>query len=94
MLELGNYEVEGHQVVGRRAAEVVDVLIGVGELGSLIADEALATGMPASSVRAVGGNEAAVQALRELMPDGAVVLVKGSRGMAMEQIVGALAEGD
>jgi UDP-N-acetylmuramoyl-tripeptide--D-alanyl-D-alanine ligase len=94
MLELGSYEVEGHRLVGRRAAEVVDLLVVVGRLGRLIADEALAAGMPESRVHAVGDNEEAVKVLLQSLPEGAVVLVKGSRGMAMEEIVAALARGD
>jgi UDP-N-acetylmuramoyl-tripeptide--D-alanyl-D-alanine ligase len=94
MLELGSYEVEGHRLVGRRAAQVVDLLVGVGERGRLIADEALAAGMPDSHVRAVASSMKVVEVLDELLPEGAVVLVKGSRGMAMEQIVAALARGD
>jgi UDP-N-acetylmuramoyl-tripeptide--D-alanyl-D-alanine ligase len=94
MLELGSYEVEGHRLVGRRAAEVVNLLVAVGGRGRLIADEALAVGMPDARVRAVNGNEEAIDVLHELLPEGAIVLVKGSRGMAMEQIVAALARGD
>jgi UDP-N-acetylmuramoyl-tripeptide--D-alanyl-D-alanine ligase len=94
MLELGSYEVEGHQLVGRRAAQVVDVLVVVGERGRLIADEALAAGMPDSRVRRVGNNAEVIAVLHELLPEGAIVLVKGSRGLAMEQIVSALARGD
>jgi UDP-N-acetylmuramoyl-tripeptide--D-alanyl-D-alanine ligase len=94
MLELGAYEVEGHRLVGRRAAEVVDLLLGVGERGGLIADEALAGGMPDSRVRTVSSSEEAIDVLQELLPEGATLLVKGSRGMAMEQIVSALARGD
>jgi UDP-N-acetylmuramoyl-tripeptide--D-alanyl-D-alanine ligase len=36
MRELGNYTGEGHQIVGRRAADVVDILVTVGELGRAI----------------------------------------------------------
>ena len=94
MLELGGYEVEGHRLVGRRAAQVVDLLVGVGERGRLIADEALAAGMSNLNVRSVASNEEVIDVLHELLPEGAIVLVKGSRGMAMEQIVSAMASGD
>ena len=37
MLELGQYEWQGHEMVGIRAAEVVDMLITIGERGRMIA---------------------------------------------------------
>jgi UDP-N-acetylmuramoyl-tripeptide--D-alanyl-D-alanine ligase len=94
MLELGTYEEEGHRLVGRRAARIVDLLVGVGERGGLIAEEALADGMPESKVRSACGSKEAISVLQDLLPDNATLLVKGSRGMAMEQIVTALARGD
>ena len=40
MLELGDYEETGHRLVGRRAADVADYLITIGERARWIADEA------------------------------------------------------
>ncbi len=40
MLELGQYEVEGHTKVGIRAAEIVSELVTVGERGKMIAESA------------------------------------------------------
>ena len=94
MLELGGYEVEGHKLVGRRAAGAVSVLVAVGTLGQLIGREALDAGMPASMVHIVEGNAGAVAALEGLLREGDFVLVKGSRGMAMENIVARLARED
>ncbi len=94
MLELGSYEVQGHCLAGRRAAEVASVLVTVGELGHLIAEEAVATGMPPSAVHAVADNDDAVDVLHQVLVEGDFVLVKGSRGMVMESIVAKLARGD
>lgn len=91
MLELGSYAVEGHRRVGRRAMEVASILITVGELGSLIGQEALASGMPAERVIELADADAAISCLRGLLREKDTVLIKGSRGMAMERIVGALA---
>jgi UDP-N-acetylmuramoyl-tripeptide--D-alanyl-D-alanine ligase len=87
MLELGSYEAEGHRLVGRRAAEVAEQVVVVGLLGRLIGEESLSAGLSASQVHFAKNNEEAVSALRELLQDGDFVLVKGSRGMAMERIV-------
>ena len=91
MLELGAYEEEGHRKVGRRALDVVAVLIAVGERGRVIAEEALAWGMEEERVFIEEGNEGAIACLREIVAPGDIILVKGSRGMEMEEIVAALA---
>jgi UDP-N-acetylmuramoyl-tripeptide--D-alanyl-D-alanine ligase len=87
MLELGSYQEEGHRKVGRRVAEVADKLVTVGELGALIGREALAVGMKEGDVFFAQNNEEAVQSLRNLVTSGDLVLIKGSRGMHMEDIV-------
>ncbi len=90
MLELGEYEDEGHRKVARRVIEVVDKLITVGELARIIGEEAMACGMSPDDVTIVLTNEDAVLSLDELIQEGDIVLVKGSRGMHMEDIVQAL----
>jgi len=90
MLELGAEEEAGHRLVGARAAEIAQRLITVGPRAQLIAAEAIARGMPAAAVRRVGSNQEAVAALTELLEPGDTVLIKGSRGMTMEEIVAAL----
>jgi len=91
MLELGAFEEEGHRKVGRRALDVVAVLITVGERGRLIAEEALACGMEGGKVFIEEDNDSAIARLREIIAPGDIILVKGSRGMKMEEIVAALA---
>lgn len=90
MLELGDYEDVGHRKVGRRARDVADKLITVGSRARLIAEEALAVGMPAENVILAASNQEAVEILRTLVQPGDIILVKGSRGMKMEEIVSAL----
>jgi UDP-N-acetylmuramoyl-tripeptide--D-alanyl-D-alanine ligase len=92
MLELGSYAEEGHRKVGRRVAEVADELVTVGELGALIGLEAIAVGMNESEVFFAEDNDQAVEFLRDLVSSGDLVLIKGSRGMHMEDIVAELGE--
>ena len=87
MLELGDLEEEGHRRVGQRVAGVTDWLVVVGRLGRLIGEEALAQGMDGARVLIVEEKQRAIDRLRVLVREGDVVLVKGSRGMAMEEIV-------
>lgn len=90
MLELGSYEDESHRKVGRRAMDVVDLLVTVGPRGRIIAEEVLALGMAPETVHIVEDNEVAIAYLRQVIAPGDMILVKGSRGMTMEQIVSAL----
>jgi len=90
MLELGDYEQEGHEKVGMRAPDVVDVLITVGALGRIIGETALRLGMPADRVHIVETHTEAIDLLERMIAKGDVVLVKGSRALKMEQIVNAL----
>lgn len=90
MLELGQYEEEGHTLVGGRAAEVVERLITVGERGKLIAWAAQLAGLPESSIVTFERNRQVITYLRKHLEPDDVVLVKGSRGMQMEAIVAAL----
>ncbi|MGE5618640.1 MAG: UDP-N-acetylmuramoyl-tripeptide--D-alanyl-D-alanine ligase [Sphingomonadaceae bacterium] len=90
MLELGSYAEEGHQRVGRRAADVADVLVAVGSLGALVGREALAAGKSEDSVFLASTNREAIQHLKRILQPGDCVLVKGSRGMRMEEIVEAI----
>jgi UDP-N-acetylmuramoyl-tripeptide--D-alanyl-D-alanine ligase len=97
MYELGSYEEEGHKIVGRRSRDVADVLVVVGRLGRIIGEEALEAGMPSESVYCVETNAEAIDLLRTLVksgPTGDRILVKGSRSLAMEEIVTALEEGE
>ena len=90
MLELGRAEKQAHRVVGRRAADVADIVIAVGERARIIGAEALALGMPTDRVHVVAEAPAAVPILEGIIQAGDVVLVKGSLGMRMDRIVAAL----
>ncbi len=87
MLELGHYTDEGHKLVGRRAADVVDLLVTVGELGHKIAKEALSTGIDPDKVYTLPDDKQAVEFLEEALRQDDLVLVKGSRAVGMETIV-------
>ena len=90
MLELGQYEQEGHELVGARAAEVVDKLVTVGNRGKLIAYAAALSGLPDSAILIFENNRQAITYLSKHLETQDVVLIKGSRGMKMEGIVAAL----
>jgi len=93
MLELGDYEREGHEKVGLRAMEVADILITVGPRGRIIGETALRWGMSTDRVHILEDNQAAIRLLEGLVQPGDVILIKGSRAMRMEEIVNALSQG-
>ena len=93
MLELGDQEREGHEKVGMRALDVVDILITVGQLGKIISDAALRWGIPSERVFVADDNAHVIQLLEPMVGEGDIILVKGSRGMKMEEIVSALGRG-
>jgi UDP-N-acetylmuramoyl-tripeptide--D-alanyl-D-alanine ligase len=90
MLELGPYEVRGHELVGLRAAEVVDELVTIGELGGIIARAAFKSGLAETSITQLDTTQQAISYLKPKLGSEDIVLVKGSRGMQMDRIVAAL----
>jgi UDP-N-acetylmuramoyl-tripeptide--D-alanyl-D-alanine ligase len=90
MLELGQYERQGHAMVGARAAEVTSELITVGERAKWIASSAAKAGLSMDMIREFDNSQQAIDFLKDRLMSQDVVLVKGSRGMQMEIIVSAL----
>jgi UDP-N-acetylmuramoyl-tripeptide--D-alanyl-D-alanine ligase len=92
MLELGEFEERGHRLVGGRAAEIVDLLITVGERAHWIAQEARRAGLKPERIVELDNSEAALDYLNGRIGAGDVILIKGSHGMQMDQIVFHLEE--
>jgi UDP-N-acetylmuramoyl-tripeptide--D-alanyl-D-alanine ligase len=92
MLELGDFEERGHRMVGVRVADTADELIAVGPRAKWIAEEAILSGLPQTMVVVVEDKDDAIEYLHNRIGEGDVVLIKGSRGMQMDQIVTALEE--
>ncbi|PKN86900.1 MAG: hypothetical protein CVU46_06150 [Chloroflexi bacterium HGW-Chloroflexi-8] len=90
MLELGPYEQQGHQMIGVRAAQVVNRLITVGEKAKIIAESANQAGLSSNAITSVPTVPEAIQVLLGTLNQKDVVLIKGSHGLHMEQIVNAL----
>jgi UDP-N-acetylmuramoyl-tripeptide--D-alanyl-D-alanine ligase len=90
MLELGQYEVHGHEMVGVRAAEVVDELVTVGSRAKMIAAAAARSGLSAQWITHLENSQGAIEFLKDRLRPEDVVLVKGSRGVNMDLIVAAL----
>ncbi|WP_107774580.1 UDP-N-acetylmuramoyl-tripeptide--D-alanyl-D-alanine ligase [Nocardioides sediminis] len=86
MLELGPDAVQAHQRVGRYAADAgVEVLVTVGEMAAHVAE-----GFGAGEAIITAGRDEALTWLRENVSAADVVLVKASRGAALEVVVEGL----
>jgi UDP-N-acetylmuramoyl-tripeptide--D-alanyl-D-alanine ligase len=90
MLELGEAAEEGHRAVGEAAARTVDWLVVVGSGASGVADGALAAGMEPARIVRVRDAETALEAIPPRLRDGDVVLLKASRGIALDRVVDGL----
>jgi UDP-N-acetylmuramoyl-tripeptide--D-alanyl-D-alanine ligase len=94
MFELGEFTKEAHQQLGQRVSELsIDFLLTLGEEASLVVESAIRHGFPVERTKVVESHSEANSTLREMIRNGDWILVKGSRGMAMEKIVEALKEG-
>ena len=90
MLELGDAEEEGHRKVGRRALQVADILVTVGERGKIIGFEANDAGMPREHVYILATAAEATELLQSIIESTDIILVKGSLGARMDRIVANL----
>lgn len=86
MRELGSETERGHQEVGQEAAALeVDHLIGIGEMGAVIANAAKRAGLKQSNT--VGSTSDAAKLLSALAEPGDLVLIKGSRLARTEDVI-------
>ena len=94
MLELGNDSPSAHRDLGHFVAENADSadLIGIGELSRHTVDGAVVAGLPAQNTHWVAQAADAVNLVSASCAQGRALLLKGSRGMRLEQIWDALAQ--
>lgn len=90
MLELGQYEQEGHEKVGFRAAEVVDILLTLGTRAHMLAEAARKGGLSKNAVFEFEEIEDVIDWLNKNLNSNQAVLIKGSHSMHMESISAAL----
>ena len=88
MLELGEASEEGHRHIGRLvASESIDCLITVGTESKFIFYEAVLSGMPRGRVYHCENFDEVAFILDDELKSGDCVMIKGSRGMKMENVV-------
>ena len=91
MLELGGYAPKAHRDIGGSlAGGGIHMLVTVGPLAEMIADGARDAGFPDERIQSYADSSEAAQKLAGQIVAGDAVLVKGSRGVKMEEIVRVL----
>lgn len=91
MYELGDYTDRAHFEVGEYTAKKdVDLLFVVGDKADLIKKGALESGVLNNKVYVFSSKEKLIKSLIKKLRPGDTVLVKGSRGMALEEVVYAI----
>jgi UDP-N-acetylmuramoyl-tripeptide--D-alanyl-D-alanine ligase len=86
MLELGDIGVEAHRQIGEKLAQYkIDIVVTVGVLAGNIAEAASEHGI--YSAVACCSHDEATETLKRIIKPGDTILIKGSRGMKMENIV-------
>ena len=88
MLELGDLSKPAHKALGVDVAKYsIDYLVTVGDLSSHVAKSAVASGMNKKNTAIASGHECAVAFIKKHSRSGDCLLVKGSRGSKMEEVV-------
>jgi UDP-N-acetylmuramoyl-tripeptide--D-alanyl-D-alanine ligase len=95
MRELGAETDAAHEELGRTAAGCgLDLLVVLGPHAGLVRDAAVATGMPSERIVVAADHAEAGAGLRDFCRSGDLVLLKGSRGAALESVLANLAGED
>jgi UDP-N-acetylmuramoyl-tripeptide--D-alanyl-D-alanine ligase len=91
MRELGERSEALHREVGGAAAQAgVHLLVTVGDEAAPVGAGAAAAGLASQNAHHCGSTDEAAALLPTLVREGDLVLIKGSRAMALERVVGAL----
>lgn len=93
MLELGDAAAQLHREVGQVAAGCVDELLLLGDFALETAAAARHAGLKKPKITIAADHQDLIGRLLQIVQPGDRVLIKGSRGMAMEKICAALKAG-
>jgi len=93
MLELGETSASLHRETGQVAARHLDILVVMGDMAEEMVAGASKGGLKPDRIVKVTSHEDAAESLRQIMTAGDRILVKGSRGMKMEEVCRLLRSG-
>lgn len=87
MRELGVFSEEAHKIAGKAAVGIADVLITIGELGKVIAEESKKSGLDSQKIFIFNSVDEALKSIDEIIKKGDIVLIKASRAVGLNKIV-------
>jgi UDP-N-acetylmuramoyl-tripeptide--D-alanyl-D-alanine ligase len=90
MLELGEKSAKMHEDLGAKAAGVAELLLGIGKFSADIRRGAETAGMTPGHMVELADAAAAIEYLQKQQRPGDKILIKGSRGVHLEQLAEAL----
>jgi UDP-N-acetylmuramoyl-tripeptide--D-alanyl-D-alanine ligase len=91
MLEMGEWACKAHMDIGRYLVQKeIDYIVTVGKEAKNIAAGAFESGALSDRVASFDTNSQAAEFVKSVASEGDIILVKGSRGMKMEEIVSLL----
>ncbi|MFN2465016.1 MAG: UDP-N-acetylmuramoyl-tripeptide--D-alanyl-D-alanine ligase [Candidatus Dormibacteria bacterium] len=91
MLELGDEAVAAHRRMGAAAAGAANLLVALGDYAEDVVEAAREAGLDPQQALVVDDVDAALRAIEDRLR-GALVLVKASRGMALDRVVDRLVQ--
>lgn len=93
MLELGEYAEDAHREIGQYAYQSgIDVILVKGDYAPQVLEGAIFAGATEEKVFAFGNNQELTERLIQLIQPNDTILIKGSRGMKMEEVLHYLEE--
>ncbi|TDX53018.1 UDP-N-acetylmuramoyl-tripeptide--D-alanyl-D-alanine ligase [Orenia marismortui] len=93
MLELGDLAIEEHIKLGELVAEMnIEYLFSFGKLARKVAKGAKQNGMDKSRIFIYEDKDKLIRKLLEIVSNGDTILVKGSRGMKLEEVSQVLSD--
>lgn len=91
MLELGEFTEEAHRNIGELIGRLsIDFLLAIGDQSPILIESAIRSGLSPENAKIIESHHEAVLILKGMARPGDFILVKGSRKMAMEEIVKGL----
>lgn len=92
MLEIGKYTPEAHEVVGKSAAKIVDLLFTVGPRAKFIAEAAEKAGLDKNKIFSFDTVVGVGKVLEHHLRPGDLVLIKASRAIGLDKVLEEIKE--
>lgn len=93
MLEMGEWLKTAHLEIGKYVKQLnIDLLIAIGQAAQYYVEGSIEHGMEKNQALYVKNNKEAIDLLKSILNKGDIILIKGSRGMKLEEIVSFLQE--